>query len=232
MENTPYIITIQSDGIGQLSAEFRREAAAFEKSQATVLGIDLSIVSILTSEHLGLMATLIMTARRRKGTAVVLAVSDSLYELLDMVNMDTTATIVRDKQDFTNAIAKLQALPDQSVQSIPKPLPSGPADQKKTATATDQAPNQTSNSILKPVGKPMVLGAIVTAVILLLIIVGLVLVVFVQNREYQKLRDTSAAAYLALSRQNDSLSTIQQHAEEERLLMELEIPPDSLRRNP
>lgn len=231
MDSKIFTVTILRESSTELTAELHQQADAFKQSSCAVLGINLSALTILRSEHLGVLAIFFKTAEAKQGSVVILAPSDSLYEVLVVVRFDRKATIVRDEADFKKMLAAAEVTVTQAAtnqkDSKAKPVAEDVKRVKQNDTRSQPAilatPAAASGG---PFNKPLLIGGISTIGILVIIIGWLVSMVLMQHKELQALRQQSANAYILFKQQNDSLrGAVDQAAQESALLNELGTAP-------
>lgn len=88
--------------------------SVFNDNPENDISIDLSEITVLTSNAIGQLAMLIQAARKRGGKVAIFVPNTTTYEILDIVNFSCLAELIQDKKEFEEFFIKKQK---------PKPKP-------------------------------------------------------------------------------------------------------------
>jgi anti-anti-sigma regulatory factor len=236
MSNEPFVITATAD-LDMKGTSLITEVKKFEASDATVLGLDLSALSVLYSAHIGILIGGIKSAKKKNGAAVILVTNEMVYKLLMSLNLHRTSEIVRDAGQFKKSLkAKVSAA------SSPQPAPAAggeadPATQDGTRPATSAAagPAAVQSPVVPPKEKKNIGALIFGFVAVLLLIVASVAATFfaVQRQGLRSEADKQKMIITYLQTRVDSLTTrldslttvVSRYQEDVSLLQELNEEP-------
>jgi len=179
-------------------------------------GFDLSQLSILRSEQIGVLVKAVRGAENKHGRIIVLASNHALLEILRAIDLDKKAVIVQNAQAFKAALEEQDpCTPSSSF------VPSATQIKPGSIKSTDPVAPLHSTSV-PSTDKRARLGLFVISGLLLLFLLTALLIFFLQYRANAVITQQTLETKTRLECQVDSLSLIiNQYREEEKLLKEI-----------
>ena len=204
-------ITFGAEYGPESNAEAMNAMREFEKSSCHSVAVDLSLLKIMRSNQIGILAKAAKISNERGGKAILFVPNDMLVSILKAVHFDKKTTLIQDKAEFEKVLATLGEI---------KPEP-----QPAQAVAPPASPEKAS------VGQPaartpipamnVVLGGI--AAVAVLVAVFLFVVLGVTSQSAKKNRAAYLITTCGLLQKIDSLKTaLERITAEEQLMKELE----------